>query len=78
MKIYQSDKVQELSYINLLEGLVEDIQKDDSMPVKDKIKAKKHLNILFEILEKYSRSHPYESGRDFGKVFLLIERRKGK
>lgn len=54
MKIYQSDKVQELSYINLLDGLWEDIQKDNSMPIKDKIKVKKYLNVLFEILEKYS------------------------
>lgn len=54
MKIYQSNKVQELSYINLLEGLVEDIKKDNSMPIEVKLNAKKYLNVLFEILEKYS------------------------
>ena len=54
MKIYQSDEVQELSYINLLNGLWGDIQKDNSMPIENKIKAKKHLDALFKILEKYS------------------------
>lgn len=54
MKIYQSDKVQELSYINLIDGLMQDVDNDETMYFADKRDAKKHLVALFEILEKYS------------------------
>lgn len=54
MKIYQSDKVTELSYINLLAGLQSDIETDDSMPSEIKQEAKNHIYSLYKILNAYS------------------------
>lgn len=54
MKIYQSEHVVELSYMDILTGLYLDIQSDTCIPAEEKETIENHIFTLESLIEKYS------------------------
>lgn len=59
-RVYTDENVVELSYLDLLRLLEEDVACDLSMPLQNRIKALRIVNRLKDLLEPYSAQNKSE------------------